>query len=167
MGPTPFFSCYWHMVVVTGDLFKLVHLRTYSSLVLTSSCGLRKCGSIHPTGMLSFYFMSPLFSPMFVSSTGYSHPSSHHWLEGPICDAHFAAYNMFTLNTLHSFTNSFQWRILHFPEGRGVNSQSGMCLQTFCRKLHPPGSANELLTFCFCSIRFSSVSWINPCEKLT
>ena len=26
-GPTP--SCYWHLVVITGDLFKLVHLRTY------------------------------------------------------------------------------------------------------------------------------------------
>ena len=26
LGPTP---CYWHLVIITGNLFKLVHLRTY------------------------------------------------------------------------------------------------------------------------------------------
>ena len=26
MGPNP--PCYWHLVIITGDLFKLVHLRT-------------------------------------------------------------------------------------------------------------------------------------------
>ena len=28
--------CYWHLVTITGDLLKLVHLRTLSPLVLTS-----------------------------------------------------------------------------------------------------------------------------------
>ena len=69
MGPTPPLLpilrpplCYWHVSVITENLFKLVQLRTYPSPhpsppVLISSGGCRKtycwqsCGS-HPTGKL-------------------------------------------------------------------------------------------------------------------
>ena len=47
-----------------GDLFKLIHLRTYPPPVLTSSdCHRntysRQAGGIHPTGMLSYLIFSP------------------------------------------------------------------------------------------------------------
>ena len=53
--------CYWHLVVSTGDLFKLVYLRT-SLMVLTSNGGDRdmyswQIGSTYPTGMLYCFFM--------------------------------------------------------------------------------------------------------------
>ena len=42
-------SCYWHLVVITGDLFKLVHLRPYLPhhywhLVVTTKTGTVACG---------------------------------------------------------------------------------------------------------------------------
>ena len=54
MGPgnLPPYPHYWHLVVITGDLSKLVHLWTYHPLVLTSGGGHRTSGT-HPTGMLS------------------------------------------------------------------------------------------------------------------
>ena len=54
--------CYWHLVVTTGDLFKLVHFRTYPAPTpgVTSSGGNWnrkrygfKVGGMHPTGMPS------------------------------------------------------------------------------------------------------------------
>ena len=55
--------CYWHLVMITGNLFKLVHMRTYPppQLVLTSSGGYRnmyrwQAGGTHPSGILSWYF---------------------------------------------------------------------------------------------------------------
>ena len=51
--PTPpSFRYCWHLVVITGDLFKFVHLRTYPPLVLTSSDA-HRAGGTHPTRMLS------------------------------------------------------------------------------------------------------------------
>ena len=57
--------CQWHLVVNTGDLFKLVHLRTHTStspqIMLPSSSGhwntySWQTSSTHPTGMLSCYY---------------------------------------------------------------------------------------------------------------
>ena len=52
--------CYWHLMVITGDLFKLVHLRTYSPqywhlVAATETYMVGKAGSTHPTGMLSCF----------------------------------------------------------------------------------------------------------------
>ena len=54
-SPSP---CYWHLVIITGDLLKLIHLRAYPLPVLTSSGGqwnkyVWQAGGTHPTGMLS------------------------------------------------------------------------------------------------------------------
>ena len=62
-------TCYWPVVVVTGDLFKLVHFRTYPHPVLVPSDGHWKtygwqAGSTHPVGMLScfdLYFLTLLY----------------------------------------------------------------------------------------------------------
>ena len=39
MWPIPPCHCYSHLVVITGDLFKLVHLRTYPPQPLLTSSG--------------------------------------------------------------------------------------------------------------------------------
>ena len=59
---------YCHLIVITGELLKLVHLRTYPRpTVLTSSGGHRNmkswlAGGTHPTGMLFCLFsLVPLF----------------------------------------------------------------------------------------------------------
>ena len=60
---------YWHLMIITGHLFKLVHLRTLTppphthTLVLTSSGGYQNMCSwvangMHPTGMLSCLIQS-------------------------------------------------------------------------------------------------------------
>ena len=59
-GPTLFLYC-WLLVVITGNLFSLVHFRTHPA-VLTSSGGHRnmhrwQAGGTHPTGMLSCYYL--------------------------------------------------------------------------------------------------------------
>ena len=80
MGPTPS-PCYWHLVVITGDLFKLAHLRTHPLMVLTSSGGHqnmhgRQANGTHPTGMLfcsiSFKNVQYLFQCPVCSSWSYS-----------------------------------------------------------------------------------------------
>ena len=48
--------CYWHLVLITGDLFKLVHLRTYTHqyghLVVAT-----EVDGTHPTWMLIFFII--------------------------------------------------------------------------------------------------------------
>ena len=68
MGPSPPQPHYCHLIVITGDLLKLVHLRTYPRpTVLTSSGGHRNmyswlAGGTHPAGMLFCLFsLVPIF----------------------------------------------------------------------------------------------------------
>ena len=56
------YPCYWHLVVITKDLFELVHLRTYPlpQPVLISSGSHKnmhgwQAGSTHPTEILSCF----------------------------------------------------------------------------------------------------------------
>ena len=56
--PSP--PCYWHLVVITGDRLKFVHLKTYCSqywhlVVATKNTYSWQVGSTHPTGVLSCF----------------------------------------------------------------------------------------------------------------
>ena len=44
--------CYWHLAVITGDLFKLVHMSAYTPPQYWHLVVATEAGSIHPTGML-------------------------------------------------------------------------------------------------------------------
>ena len=46
--------CYWHLVVITGNLFKFVHLRPYHPPIMTSSGG-------HWSGQYTSYWNAVLF----------------------------------------------------------------------------------------------------------
>ena len=73
-GPGKSTPCYWHLVVITRDLFKLVHLWTPPHPVLTPSGSHQKtyswqAGSGHPTGMLSCFQNACKRASMCLSNT--------------------------------------------------------------------------------------------------